>query len=265
MDDLSIENNLYERRNDIAETFVWKQHENLGYQSHFHAAMELCFVLQGSMETTVNGNKQVLYAGDIALANPFEIHHYGESDAYVAVFIVSNNFLADYKAEYGDKLLHSFLTDKEYNKQILNLFSDIPPSFNNNTSLNALAKKGYVNLVLAKIISRYGFTTQTTSQAQIMQIMNYIYKNFDQKLTLKTLADEFNYTQTSISRLLSKALKTDLRSFISRLRAEQAHVLLSNEKYADYSVIQIAELCGFDSAATFYRAYKKRYNRLPRQ
>ena len=93
--------------------------------------------------------------------------------------------------------------------------------------------------------------------------LNYIYKNINNKITLDSLAKEFNYTKTSISRFLTKYLKTDLRRFINDLRAEQVRALLNNENYNDKSILDIALSCGFDSAATFYRSYKRRFMKLP--
>lgn len=256
---------LYEKVNDVNATFIWKKHENLGYNSHFHAAVEVYFLLDGNMEAEINGKTFKMEAGDISIANPFEIHKYNRIDsAHVAVLIFSNKYLSDFKSEYGGKIFKSHLTDKEYNKSIFESLRDVPFSFTD-AALPPLARKAYANLVMSKIISRYGLITPNVSHNQIMEIVSYIYKNYNQKITLETLSKEFSYTKTSISRLLSKYLKTDLRCFINNLRVEQAEILLSDPKFSHYSILEIASMCGFDSAATFYRSYNRRYNAPPRK
>lgn len=255
---------LYEESNEKNDTFIWKKHENLGYSPHFHSAVEIYFLLDGSMEAEINGKRFKMESGDISIANPFEIHKYYKTDpAHVCVLIFSDRYLEDFRAEFKDNTLKTHLTDKTYNTQILDILKDIPFSFSE-SNLSTLARKAYVNLLLDRIISRYGLETPTVSHSQILEIVTYIYKNYRQKITLDTLAKEFGYTKTSMSRLLSKYLQIDLRYFLNNLRAEQAELLLRNPKYENYSILEISSLCGFDSVVTFYRAYKRRFGHSPR-
>lgn len=260
---LDTSNILFEDDKE-ANTFLWKTHRNLGYPAKFHTAMEIYFVNEGTMGADINGISYTVSAGDIIIVNPLEIHKYENTGfANVSVFIFDNNYLADFKEIYNNKIFPTHLTDKEYNKEIYNILSKIPTSFTNNTTLSELAKKGYINLLLDTIIKRYNLIDSTNNQDSIMKIVNYIYRNINNKITLDTLAKEFNYTKTSISRLISKYLKTDLRRFVNDIRAEQVRALLKNEKYNNVSVLDIALSCGFDSAATFYRSYKRRFMKLP--
>ena len=256
----------YDYHADAPGAFLLKQHENLGFKAHFHAAMEIYFVLTGRMQAEISGTLYDIDAGEMFVVNPFEIHSYIRTEnTLVNVLIIGNEYLSDFKAEYGNQFPQTHLTNKPYNADILATLKGIPFSFYNNTTLSNLAKKGHSNLVLAKIADGYGLVTPSVSQEQVIKIMRFIYENYCQKITLETLAEEFNYTKTSISRLLSKHLRMDLRSFVNKLRAEQAELLLNDPKNAKLSVLHIASLCGFDSPATFYRAYKRRYNRNPRK
>jgi transcriptional regulator GlxA family with amidase domain len=120
-----------------------------------------------------------------------------------------------------------------------------------------------VNFFLDKIIKHYGVTDKTVPNENITNIISYIYKNYKNEISLDILAKEFNYTKTSVSRLISKYLKTDLRKFVNDIRAEQVRTMIKDPKNSNLSIIDIALSCGFDSVATFYRAYKRRYNELP--
>lgn len=261
-DQLSI--NLYEKCNDSGDIFVWKAHENLGYPAHFHRAIELHFVLTGSMFTKLNDTQYEIKAGQGFVINPFTIHKHEKSEStFVNVLILSNEYLEDFKAEYYGNVFPVILDDIEFNKSILNILKDVPFSFQNNTTLSPLEKKGYANLILGKIATHYGTTTPTALHKEITNIVSYIYNNYNQKITLETLAEEFHYTKTSISRLLHKHLETDLRCFINTLRAEEAEKLLNSPEGKKMTVLEISSVCGFDSIATFYRTYKKVFNRLP--
>lgn len=266
--DTSVYYNLYQT--SLRDTFVWKKHENIGYPTHFHSAIEIYYILDGEMDAEINGTSYCLQQGDIAVVNPFEIHTYpkvqsGKPKAHVAVLIVGETFLADFFTEYNGFILPSCLTDKEFNKQVLAVLDGVPDSFTNNESLSTLAKKAYVNLIIDKIISRYGLTKTRESNKEIANIVRYIYENYTEELTLDILSKKFNYSCTSISRLLSKYLKTDLRCFVNNLRVEQANMFISSPKFAKATIMDIALRCGFKSTVTFYRSYKRRYGHAPRK
>lgn len=259
--------NLYEKINDLNDdTFIWKKHAAQGYYTHFHAAVEICFMLKGERTVNIGEHTLFLKEGEACLINPFEVHTYlGSPASEVATVILSKNYLNDFQQVFGDVSLPHHLFDAAFNAQILALFEKLPPSFVSNQTLSPLAKKAYANLLFDKIANRYG-VVQRDKQADIAtQIVLYICNNYTQKISLDTLAKEFNYTKTSISRILSKYLQTDLRCFVNNWRAEQAERMLNDPKFTRHSITQIALLCGFDSAATFYRAYKRRYGRLPRE
>ena len=252
------------------DVFLWKKHENLGYPTHFHSAMEIYFILDGEMGADIGGKHYRIQKGDIAIVNPFEIHTYARvpvptDRAKVAVFIVGETYLADYLSLYDGYILPSLLTDTEFNKEILAVLDGIPASFASNETLSWLAKKAHVNLLLDKIISHYGLTQARESNKEIANIVRFIYENYMEELTLDILAEKFNYSRTSISRLLSKYLKIDLRCFVNNLRVEQANSFIDNPKYAKVPIMEIASRCGFESTVTFYRAYKRRYGHAPRK
>ncbi len=246
--------------------FLWKKHKNLGFYAHFHSDLEIYFLLSGEMEAIINKESYTIKKGEIFVVNQFEIHEYKRTrDADVAVLILSDNYLTDLKEEYGNVKMHTLLSDVEYNKGIFSVLKDIPYGMYRNTTLSETAKKGYANLVLDKIVKHYGFKTESTVTVKVTQIVEYIYNNFTEKITLESLAEKFNYAKTSLSRMLSPYIKTDLRKFINTLRAEKAELLFNDSEFKDFSTTEIASICGFESFATFYRAYKARFNRLPKK
>lgn len=260
---LTNDNNLYEKNYD-APSFIWKKHKNLGYPLHFHSALEIYFILNGQMTTVINGEEYFFSAGDISIINPYELHSYKKSgEADVAVLILSSHYLSDFHSEYGDKTLPSSLKDKEYNRSVYALLKDLSSSVYDNTSVSTLGKKGLSNMIFDKIISRYGVISQTQSGTTVSNILKYIQNNYKNKITLEDLAAHFGYAKNSMSRILAKYLGVDLRIFVNNIRAEQVKLVLKDPEYKHLSVMQIAHFCGFDSAATFYRTYKRQYGQLP--
>ena len=70
-----------------------------------------------------------------------------------------------------------------------------------------------------------------------------------------------------LSRKISAYISEDLRAFINDVRIQKVMQMRNDDKYKHLSLLEIASRCGFNSIATFYRAYHRnfRYNVLPPQ
>ena len=53
------------------------------------------------------------------------------------------------------------------------------------------------------------------------------------------------------------------RDYVNMQRAEMAKDMIEND--ASRTIVDISFACGFESMATFYRAYEKRFGEAPRQ
>lgn len=88
----------------------------------------------------------------------------------------------------------------------------------------------------------------------IQPVYKYIIENLSQKLTLSRLAQVGGCSeQTLIQRFKRYGGNTPMR-YITALRINRAKELLSN---TDFSVGQVAELCGFENVYYFSNAFKK--------
>ena len=124
-----------------------------------------------------------------------------------------------------------------------------------------LEKYAYACTVLNKIVQAYGTIPADVmlhrANSTIYKAISYIYDNYTQDISLTTIADYLHIQPQSLSNLLSKYLKTDLRNYINNLRIQEFYVLQKRPENKDLSVLELATLCGFSSLTTFYRAQKK--------
>ena len=91
------------------------------------------------------------------------------------------------------------------------------------------------------------------------EIVQYIYDHSDEDLNLKSLAQHFCCAPQSLSRKLSKYIKTDLRVFINDVRAQKVMQLMNDDRYNDVSFMELVNRCGFNSISTFYRSYHRNF------
>ncbi len=82
-------------------------------------------------------------------------------------------------------------------------------------------------------------------------------------ITLPDLALYLNTNRTYLSKILNEHIELNFNQFINNYRLEYSLKYLND--YDDMSILNIADLCGFNSYDTFNRCFKKKYNMSPKQ
>ena len=88
----------------------------------------------------------------------------------------------------------------------------------------------------------------------MISVLDYINKNSDKDLTLKTLALKFGYAPSYFSVLFNKFVNMSFTDYLNYVRYTKAKEIIQLEGCA---ATDIAMKCGFGSMNTFYRAKKK--------
>lgn len=90
-------------------------------------------------------------------------------------------------------------------------------------------------------------------------LRNYIITHFSEKLTLKSLAAEFNMNPNYCCSLFTKYLGQTFSAYLTELRITEAQNLLHN---SNYSLEEIASLVGFKDYFYFSKVFKNTANIL---
>jgi AraC-like DNA-binding protein len=83
-------------------------------------------------------------------------------------------------------------------------------------------------------------------------------------LSLQMLADQLNISPKEISHALNKAGKTNFNDFVNNKRVEDFCERMVRENKSNLTIFGVAQECGFNSPATFHRAFKKAKNMSPK-
>ena len=105
----------------------------------------------------------------------------------------------------------------------------------------------------------YGYEKVSTNYVSA-KIIDYINRNYLKTITYQTIIDKFYVSKPVINEILHKFTGYTLREYIEFLRLREADNLLGKNHY---DIHKIAELCGFNTYSTFYRAYKRVYGIAP--
>ncbi|MFD3259019.1 helix-turn-helix transcriptional regulator [Paenibacillus lentus] len=86
------------------------------------------------------------------------------------------------------------------------------------------------------------------------QIFIYIHKNFDKDLSLTDIADEFNLSESYVSKLLKSSLDINFKQYVNTLKVKRAKELLNQ---GNYKVHEVATIVGCNNTNTFIRIFKQ--------
>lgn len=241
---IKYEGNHYGQNN---ERIVYNPH-NLNYPKHLHRSYELIYVNSGCLKVTVEGREFFLFSGDSLLIFPHKIHSIETvctSDMYLSLF--SPEYIPDF-TKYTENKYPKYpvfrLTAEEYSMFIPVLFSQGPKPWS--------LKSAYY-FICQKVLDNGEFIeTNTLEYAGFHDILIYAQNHFTKDLSLKTLAAQFGYNYSYLSRAFKNLLGCSFVDYINESRINYAVFLIQT---TDISITDIAFECGYKTIRSFNRNF----------
>lgn len=248
-----------EAKRDFPSYFHAEKYESIGYNAHLHRNIELYCVVKGSSHVTINEREYDLTEGQAVVINSMLIHSYKNSPGTVVSFLlIGANFLQLFNSLYPERTLPEFLPDKKANEPILSMLDAIAEQYDDFDTFEGM---GYSNLLIHHIVSAYGTETAKKGSKKFIfsEIIQYIYDHYKEDLSLTKLAEQFGYAPRSLGHMFGKYVKMDIRNFINNVRVEKVLEMKADPANSEKTILDLALACGFNSASSFYRAYRKNY------
>lgn len=101
-----------------------------------------------------------------------------------------------------------------------------------------------------------------TTSPELNLILAYLQQNYKQKQSLAEISQLFTVSPNYVCRLFSKHLGTTFSKYLTKIRMENATKLLHE---STKSVVEIADLCGYEDYFYFCRVFKAEFNCTPTQ
>ena len=92
------------------------------------------------------------------------------------------------------------------------------------------------------------------------ELLDYISKNYNRNINASELARLCSYTPAYFGTIFRKACGISFKSYIRKLRMEQAEILLKN---SNDSIEEISDKIGFTSKTEFYKCFTELYGMTP--
>lgn len=99
-------------------------------------------------------------------------------------------------------------------------------------------------------------------QKTVDNIIQYIYKNYKDDLSLDLISDIFHLSSAYISRLIKRHTGKTFLEILLDIRLDIARELITTK---DYKVFEIAKLVGYNDPSYFIQVFKKKYGVTPNE
>ncbi|MBQ4527376.1 MAG: helix-turn-helix transcriptional regulator [Clostridia bacterium] len=208
---------------------------------HINPQLEVLYVKNGSITVSYENRQITVSSGEATIVLPYSIHGFeADSKCDAMVFMFSNTIAEVISANIGFE-----------NKFVI---SDETAAF-----VEHILEKQNLNPIDAKALF-YAFVCESphinseeqTKNEHLRSIVEWIYKNIGEKITLDDASKEFGISKRSLTSLFKNRLTITFNDFLSGIRVEKAkNMLLKNE----LTITQIAYECGFGSVRNFNRVF----------
>lgn len=234
------------------------------FPAHVHDVTEIVCLLAGRVDMTVDGKKIVLFPGDIAVVFPSVPHSYDfvSPDAGGLTLIFAPDTIAEFNRAFRTMtpvfpLLQAGERAPEMDPIIQKL---VQISQQEESTL----RLGYLHLLLSYLFACLPLQPmgKNVFSGMVSQVLHYVSEHFAEPLTLESTARALGISRIHLSHIFSQQLRINFRQYINILRIDRACTLLRDPQY---SISQVADLCGYGNSRTFHRAFQAQRGMAPNQ
>lgn len=239
---------------------------NYRVTKHWHRSVEIFVVLEGRMEFYLNSVRYPLEAIDFVIVNSNEIHTIEVPEQnHTIVVQIPLTCLKDY-LDKEDYVLFKKQSEED-NVQLVQLIAQMFHTYEHKQFAYELKVKSLFMELLYLLVT--GFMSKEEDLSLIRQkrqldklsdITAYMKSNYNQGITLESVADTFGFSPTYLSRMFRRYANVNYKTYLLNLRTEHGLKEMMN---TDRSLGEIALNNGFPNGRAFAKAFLKRYGCLP--
>ncbi len=231
------------------------------FYNHFHSNIEIAYVVEGSINISINGESKTLTKGCISIANSYDIHSYETvSTSKTIVLIIPTSFVNSYINLLSNKIFISpFMNSCPESHQIYYALNKLIEIKN---SENFILQKGYLYFILGIIVNNIGLTNKPKlgNIDLIRNILLYIHENYLIDLKIKDIALKFGYNKDYISRCFNQYLGCGFNDYLNSIRLKHALMLMQDQ---EMTLTNISFESGFNNYRTFNKVFQSAYKITP--
>lgn len=248
------------------------------YPFHFHDDMEIVYVLSGSVVLKSGYYTYTLKQGDIFILNDRDMHSLESTDEDNMVMMLQMD-LSYFERYYSDLRNQFFVVDMEEDREedlavLRNILAEIMMEIlqkgqgfehkviesTHNLISCLIADFCYVITEDGKFQNESGGKTSKILAGRLNRIMDYMYENYERKLTLSEIAENEKLSIYYLSHIIKEATGLSFQDLLSYIRVEESErLLLESSK----KIGAIAEEMGFSAVRYYIKHFENWFGMHP--
>lgn len=248
------------------------------YPFHYHQDHELVYVLQGEIYLKNGSGNYLLKEGDVFTNSGREVHglHASDRNNVAAIIQIDNHFFSQYFPDLNKACFRTYVNNDKYRqldtlrKMLLNILMNYTKrSFN----YKSTCTEQMIDVIkyLYLYFNLFAFEDQIVVNfkndnpviiERISSIINYIYKNHSDKLTLETLAEREHLSTFYLSHLIRDHMGISFQELLCFARAEMSEIPLLE---TDHKISFIARDVGFSTTSYYNKYFVKWFGHTPQE
>lgn len=245
--------------------------QNLNFfPMHWHKQYEINIVLKGIVEFIINNNKIILSENEAIFINSNTLHQASiiSNDAEWIAIVFSPKLIYGYNESIIKfKNIDNFTSPGIIinDDQTIKIIKEIINNYKSNSNLKELTiVSNLINIFINILNSNSNHLEEKNniSYIRIKKALDYIYKNYTNKITINDLVKEVNMCRTELTKLFKESLGYTITEYILRYRIEQSLPLIRSNTL---NMTQISETVGFNSSSYFAEAFNTVMKMTPSQ
>ncbi len=235
--------------------------EEVLYIAHDHAVFELFIVEAGTIR--VNAGEDIeITAGEMLLIIPRVIHRVVSATDNAKYFCMRFDIHPSKKLPRNDipQYKKIALNSHEFNLVCV-LIAELRRTVSlSETPAEIYRIKSQIGIIISYVLNELTDIcnpppSDSDSQIELYaKIENYLYLNYEKKLTLEALAAHLSYSRTHMRRIMDACYGMPFTQKLREIRLEAAKKYLAE---TDLSVDKIAERCGYETRQGFESMFLK--------
>lgn len=245
---------------------------------HIHREMEIGFLLRGNTSLRIGNETYPLKAMDGYLINPLQAHEFysDEQDTVILAIQISPRIFESFFSEVplmryagGPELRRVIGNEREY-AALFEICKDLAQSYMTQNEGYEYDCFAMTTTVLAKLnrlmkgenISSAEWKPIRQRMERMMNITDYIDRNFYRKLLLEEIAEKENLTMSYLSHLFKDVLGMCFQDYLKKKRFEHARSLILG---TNRSLLDISIESGYSDPRYLIRMFEDEFGCTPRE
>lgn len=254
---------LYEK----GRPFAYRAYFRNDYASvtplHWHEQIEILYAYTKNTHIQCGNTFYPMQPGDLVFVNSNQLHSIQGSNFAVIKF--NRLFLPEIFEE--NTICKSIILGDPYITALFDNMRKEEYMYKNETS--DIIVVGMIYDLLAHILNNYKLTPAETKMhlskmnksRKILAALDYIEENYQQKLSIDTLAGKCHLSKHYFCNLFKSQTGYSPTTYINHLRLQKSTKLLCT---TNLSITDIANAVGFDDSSYFSMLFKKYYGKTPK-